>query len=205
MQDVFFRVCTELAVESFLVSTVDDTTAYASLDAYSKLVMLLLRLTPAEQTTVKTVMLGRVLSALVKVLLRDHDDRGKAFDQRPYQRLLDTWLVELHAPEQQLTFDATNPPLITFGNLFVMLSPSRVPGFTFAWLELISHRMFMPKLLLSKSQKLWPFMMRLLVELLHFLDPHLRAADMSEPLRALYKVTTLSILLSHFFLPVLKY
>jgi len=33
------------------------------------------------------------------------------------------------------------------------VQPSYVPAFSFAWLELISHRMLMPKLLLSKSHK----------------------------------------------------
>ncbi len=39
-------------------------------------------------------------------------------------------------------------------------------------MELIFHSLFMPKLLLSKSQKGWPFFKRLLVELLRFLEPY---------------------------------
>lgn len=35
----------------------------------------------------------------------------------------------------------------------MLLQPERLPGFAFAWLELISHRAFVPKLLLSKGQK----------------------------------------------------
>ncbi len=70
-----------------------------------------------------------------------------------------------------------------------MLQPSRLPGFSFAWLELISHRMFMPKLLLTKAQKGWPLFQRLLVELFKFLEPYLRSAELSEPIRMLYKGT----------------
>jgi CCR4-NOT transcription complex subunit 1 len=65
----------------------------------------------------------------------------------------------------------------------------RLPGFAFAWLELISHRMFMPKLLLTKAQKGWPLFQRLLVELFKFLEPYLRNAELSDPIRMLYKGT----------------
>jgi len=49
--------------------------------------------------------------------------------------------------------------------------------------------MFMPKLLLAKSQKGWPLFQRLLVELFKFLEPYLRNAELSEPIRMLYKGT----------------
>ena len=38
-------------------------------------------------------------------------------------------------------------------NAFQMLQPLKVPGFCLSWLELVSHRLFMPKLLISKGQK----------------------------------------------------
>jgi CCR4-NOT transcription complex subunit 1 len=69
------------------------------------------------------------------------------------------------------------------------LQPLDVPGFSFAWLELISRRTFMPKLLLSNSQKGWPLFQRLLVALFRFMEPYLRNADLSEPVRLLYKGT----------------
>jgi CCR4-NOT transcription complex subunit 1 len=69
------------------------------------------------------------------------------------------------------------------------LQPLQVPGWSFAWLELISHRMFMPKLLMSNSQKGWPLFQRLLVALFKFMEPYLRNADVSDPVRLLYKGT----------------
>ncbi|MCO5574806.1 hypothetical protein L7F22_028599 [Adiantum nelumboides] len=71
----------------------------------------------------------------------------------------------------------------------MQLHPLRVPGWSFAWLELISHRMFMPKLMLSNSQKGWPLIQRLLVALFKFMEPYLRNADLSDPVRTLYKGT----------------
>jgi CCR4-NOT transcription complex subunit 1 len=49
--------------------------------------------------------------------------------------------------------------------------------------------MFMPKLLLTKAQKGWPLFQRLLTELFKFLEPYLRNAELSEPIRMLYKGT----------------
>ena len=46
--------------------------------------------------------------------------------------------------------------LSAFCSDFQALQPARLPAFAFGWTELISHRMFMPKLLLAKGQKGWP-------------------------------------------------
>lgn len=56
---------------------------------------------------------------------------------------------------------------------------------SFAWLELVSHRSFMPKLLSLNGQKGWPYVQRLLVDLLQFLEPFLRNAELRGPVCAL--------------------
>merc|ERR1719331_2430268 len=47
--------------------------------------------------------------------------------------------------------------------------------------------MFMPKLLLAKAQKGWPHLQRLLVDLIKFLQPYLSGAELSSPVRMLYR------------------
>lgn len=64
--------------------------------------------------------------------------------------------------------------MAAFASAFHALQPAVCPGFAFAWLELISHRAFMPNLLLVKQNKGWTLMHRLLVDLLIFMEPHLR-------------------------------
>ena len=68
------------------------------------------------------------------------------------------------------------------------LQPLHVPGFAFAWLDLMSHRNLMPKLLLAPSHKGWPAFQRLLLALLRFLEPYLRNAELTDAVRLLYKV-----------------
>ncbi|GLJ34967.1 hypothetical protein SUGI_0703690 [Cryptomeria japonica] len=79
--------------------------------------------------------------------------------------------------------------LTAFANAFHSLQPLRVPGWSFDWLELICHRSFMSKLLLSNNQKGWPFFQRLFVDLFKFMEPYLRNAELSYPVRLLYKGT----------------
>ena len=83
---------------------------------------------------------------------------------------------------------------------FNALQPLRIPAFAFAWLELISYRGFMPKLLQWPRQKGWPHQLRLLVGLLRFLEPYLVAQRMTDPIRLLYKGTlrTFLVLLHDF-------
>lgn len=74
------------------------------------------------------------------------------------------------------------------------LRPENVPGFTFAWLDLISHRMFLPKLMLAEDGKGWPMMQQLVVDLLETLKPYLETAKLTRAIRLLYK-STLRVLL----------
>lgn len=63
------------------------------------------------------------------------------------------------------------------------------PGFTFGWLSLISHRSFMPKLLLAEGAKGWPLFQKLLVSLFRFLVPFLSGGELRDTTRTLYKGT----------------
>merc|ERR1712023_559885 len=103
------------------------------------------------------VLLSKVLSVVGRVLSRDMQDvsAAGATNQRAFFRLFVNWLFDLNAPDPSL--DSINFQVLTaFSNTFHTLQPSRLPSFAFAWMELISHRMFMPKLLLAKNQKGWP-------------------------------------------------
>ncbi|CAN0526865.1 unnamed protein product, partial [Ectocarpus sp. 12 AP-2014] len=95
------------------------------------------------------------------------------FDQRPYFRIFLDLVEEMNKPDRQL--DNTNlQVLAAFTSAFHALQPAVCPGFAFSWLELVSHRSFMPKLLLVKQNKGWSYMHRLLIDLLIFMEPHLR-------------------------------
>jgi CCR4-NOT transcription complex subunit 1 len=99
-------------------------------------------------------------------------------------------LLELNQPEPVL--EAINFQVLqTFSTVFHALKPSRAPGFAYAWLELISHRLFMSKLLLNTpQQKGWVLFQQLLIDLFKFLAPFLRNAELAKQTHLLYKVNT---------------
>ena len=137
---------------------------------------------PAAQVAYLT----RVLSLLIQRIVKSHERAPHDFNQRAFLRVFGSLLFELLAPDPAL--DAIQPRVLSaFGAAFLALQPSRLPGLAFAWLELISHRMFMPKLLLTKGQRGWPHMQRLLIALFTFLHPYLSAGELSAPTRALYR------------------
>lgn len=61
--------------------------------------------------------------------------------------------------------------------------------FSFGWLELISHRVFLSNLLLLKAQKGWEIAHQLLVDLFLFLEPHLRKNELTDAVKEFYKGT----------------
>lgn len=70
--------------------------------------------------------------------------------------------------------------LAAFAAVFYAVRPERVPGFAFAWLELVSHRLLLPPLLQISNQRGWPLAHRLVYAMLRFIYPALRRAEMNE-------------------------
>ncbi|KAH7284495.1 hypothetical protein KP509_34G056500 [Ceratopteris richardii] len=197
--DRFFRIWMELAVAHCLntetqipitsgLAFQQQGISFVAIDAYARLIVLLVKYYGVDPLMTKINLLNKVLSVTVRVIQKVADEKKANFYPRPYFRLFVMLLLEFNSPDPQL--EASNFQILTsFANAFMQLHPLRVPGWSFAWLELISHRMFMPKLMLSNSQKGWPFIQRLLVALFKFMEPFLRNADLSDPVRTLYKGT----------------
>lgn len=166
MEDVsslFYRVCIEASVEHAIKFKMlpgqSPSLAYQPMDAFSKLIICLVQVqggTEGQPTTTtadqQLSQFTRALSVAVLVMSQYHELRGQHFDQRPFLRLLTCILTDLHAVEQQI--EPLYLALLTaFSNTLYTLQPTHFPGFTFAWLQLISHRLFMPQLLLAENQK----------------------------------------------------
>jgi CCR4-NOT transcription complex subunit 1 len=204
-----FRILTELAVAHCLGSEpaappstpgAPPVLNFAAVDAYGRLASALARhygeATGAPPRAAgggappRAAVLTRALEAAVAVLLRDQDERGGAFNPRPYFRLFSGWLAELAAPDPGLDLLAL-PVLGALGRALLAVQPLRAPGFAFAWLELVSHRALLPRLAGAGGPPGpapgWPLLARLLTGCLRFLEPRLRAAELPEPVRVLYR------------------
>ena len=79
--------------------------------------------------------------------------------------------------------------LTAFSYALHVLRPSKAPGFAYAWLELISNRIFIARMLhLTPQQKAWAMYAQLLIDQFRFLAPFLRNAELTKPVQLLYKV-----------------
>ncbi|VAI11401.1 unnamed protein product [Triticum turgidum subsp. durum] len=194
----FFRILTELAVAHSLVSEQINAPgglsqqsshiSYFPIDSYSKLVSVVIKNCSVEIGPNKGSLLPKILSVTIRVIQKDAEEKKASFNPRPYFRLFINWLNDLSNSE--LHHDGANfQVLAAFANAFHVLQPSRIPSLSFAWLELVSHRTFMARLLTGNSQKGWPFFQRLLIDLFKFMEPYLRTADLLEPVHLMYKGT----------------
>ncbi|CAH1107243.1 unnamed protein product [Psylliodes chrysocephalus] len=195
----FFRLSTQLCVETVYRILAEKTTTnvsllrpkcYHTLDAFVRLVALLVKHSgDANNTTTKIHLLNKVLGIVAGCLLQDHDTRTTEFQQLPYQRIFTMLFLELNAPEPVL--EALNYHILNaYCHTLHILRPSKAAGFCYAWLELVSHRAFMGRMLASSpQQKCWPMYAQLLIDLFKYLAPFLRNAELAKPVTMLYKGT----------------
>ncbi|KAL0866576.1 hypothetical protein Bca101_045694 [Brassica carinata] len=195
----FFRILLEISVAHCISSEEFSSGAVQSpqqaqgpsfliIDIYAKLVFSILKYFPEQESSSKFFLLSEIMAVTVRSIQKDADDKKASLNPRPYFRLFINWLLDLCSLDPG-TDGANFQVLTAFANAFHALQPLKIPAFSFAWLELVSHRSFMPKLLTINGQKGWPYVQRLLVDLLQFLEPFLRNAELGGPVNFLYKGT----------------
>ncbi|KAJ7950880.1 putative CCR4-NOT transcription complex protein [Quillaja saponaria] len=196
MTERFFRILTEVSVSHCLSSEVINSgslqspqmqaLSFLAIDIYAKLVFSILK--PMQQGSSKLHLLSKILAVTVRFIQKDAEEKKASFNQRPYFRLFINWLLDLGSLEPVID-GAILQILTVFANAFHNLQPLKVPAFSFAWLELISHRSFMPKMLTGNGHKGWTYIQRLLINLFQFMEPFLRNAELGVPVHFLYKGT----------------
>lgn len=194
----FFKLSTQMCVDLCYRALSETTTApsimrakcFHSLDAFVRLVALLVKHSgDATNTHTKINLLNKVLGIVAGVLLQDHEIRGTDFQQLPYHRIFIMLFLELCAPEPVL--EAVNYQVLTaFCHTLHILRPAKASGFCYAWLELVSHRVFIGRMLaITPQQKCWGMYAQLLIDLFKYLAPYLRNAELAKPVTSLYKGT----------------
>ncbi|KAI8976852.1 CCR4-Not complex component, Not1-domain-containing protein [Pilobolus umbonatus] len=196
---IFYRVCIELSIDHAIkfktMSGQSTSLAYQPIEAFSKLLTTMLKIPLAEDqpSNYHVMMFAEVLSIIVLCISHHHELRRQHFDQRPFLRLFTSILSDLHSIAQFIQ-PIYMPLLFSLSTTLHTLQPNYYPAFTFAWIQLISHRFFMPQLLLADDQKGWPHFEKLLVSLFVFLEPYLSNVELNDTTRLLYR-GTLRILL----------
>lgn len=160
------------------------------IDAFVHLIALLVRHSgESGNPTTKINLLNKVLGIVLGILLQDQEVHGVAFQQLGYHRFFVMLFLELSSPDAVL--ESLMHSIVTaFSHTYHLLNPSLAPGFCYAWLELISHRVFIGRILAQiPQQKGWPLYAQLLLDLFKYLAPFLRNAELAKPVQMLYKGT----------------
>ncbi|XP_043234309.1 CCR4-NOT transcription complex subunit 1-like isoform X1 [Amphibalanus amphitrite] len=193
----FFRHATQMCVD-MCYRTLNDQAAmtptmvrnkcFRTLDAFVRLIALLVKHSGESPNAVSKInLLNKVLGIVTGVLLQDHEIRKTEFQQLPYHRIFIMLLLELNAPDPVL--EAINFQVLTaFCNVLHILRPEKAPAFAYAWLDIVSHRVFIGRMLaVTPQHKGWGPYAQLLIDLFNFLSPFLRNAELAKPITILYR------------------
>ncbi|KAJ2545164.1 CCR4-NOT core subunit cdc39 [Coemansia sp. RSA 1853] len=188
VEAAFFRACVEAALAFYDQS--GGRGGFQVADALVKLVVFVTRLGGRDgQARLQTVRM--FLSSVTLVIVDIHETRPEAFSayQRPFFRLLSGILGEAHAAfraEEPWCGEQTLHAIVALlGESLRLLDPGLVPGFSFVWLMLASHRFFLPRLVETHAG--WPLAAELLERQLRFLEPFVEADQVGEPVKLLYR------------------
>ena len=197
----FLRLSTAIVIDAVLKSSSQGadgkkTLNHSFVDMYSRLLVILFRhmnnggsneAVAAQRLGVLNKIIGTVVRCMMWHFEKKKQE-GAAWDQRPWFRLLMNLLVDINKPDPSLE-NIRLGILSVFGSAFHVCQPLVMPGFAFAWLELISHRHFLPNLMLAKGEKGWHIAHQLFVDHFLFLEPYLAQVELTEPIKKLYEGT----------------
>ncbi|KAF2133367.1 Not1-domain-containing protein [Dothidotthia symphoricarpi CBS 119687] len=175
----FIRSCVDASVDSYErehalpygAGNLDVATV--KVDALGKLIVDLVVYQGEQDEAVKESKaryLDQILVVVVLVLCNHHNTRGDAFNQKVFFRLFSAILFRLNEAVKDSTLaDQKADVFLGVARALLILQPSHFPRFTFAWLTLVSHRIFIPALLEEpQKDERWDVYARLIETLLVF-------------------------------------
>ncbi|KAI5950268.1 CDC39 [Candida jiufengensis] len=143
--------------------------AYLSVDALAILAIKIILVIDSEEQALQY--LRKIISVISLNLINEHEDNKTTWNERAYFRFYSS-LLSAWNDSSILDEDATKSLDVEFyefmGQIFNSLQPLVFPGFTFAWISLISHRLFLPKILELPDKVGFGIAVKLLSSLLKF-------------------------------------
>ena len=158
---VFIRLCIDYSAETLEREeqlTADPGDMYFTIDALAKLLVLLVKNQGESYGAVKgnkPLYMNSLLSLIILILNNHHVVRGEQFNQRMFFRLFSTMLYDWYDFGRVDNSEDKEMALV-FAENFLLLEPHSFPAFTYGWLNLISHRVFMPAILKLSDDEVSP-------------------------------------------------
>lgn len=197
----FLRLSTIVVIDAVLKSSTtaadgSKTLNHSFVDMYSRLLVILFRHmnsggssehVGAQRLGVLNKILGSICRSMMWHFEKKKTERT-AWDQRPWFRLLMNLIMDINKPDP--AFESIRLGILSvFGAALHVCQPLAMPGFAFAWLELVSHRHFLPNLMLFPEEKGWHIAHHLLMDHFLFMEPYLSRVELTPPVKKLYEGT----------------
>lgn len=216
----FLRTCIEISVAEYEAMETEmrirDTRAeqgYISVDALAKLIVTLVKHRVEGSSNISQPDLLRSILSLIIVLFNHYyETTGENFPQKLFFRLFSTMLYEFKVAQSELEghnenilfalryvliFDIVVLYTYCYRDCFLVLRPAHFPAFTLCWMTIVSHRFFMPQLLLLPNQAGWPEFVTILETMLEYLGTLLNQKDLPMVVRILYRGVLRTVLILH--------
>ncbi|KAL8732911.1 MAG: hypothetical protein Q9166_002512 [cf. Caloplaca sp. 2 TL-2023] len=194
---LFLRICIDSAVDTYEHDEgVGAMDAYAPVDGLAKLIVLLVKHQGEADGAVKASKAGymdSLLSLVILILNNHHVMRGEQFNQRVFFRLFSSVLCEWN----DLARQHDREMILVFADAFLMLQPRYLPAFTYSWLMLVSHRMFMPALLKLPDDEGWDPYTNIMVAMFTYIGDMVRPPMAMSFAKDLYRGTLRILLVLH--------
>lgn len=159
-----------------------------ALDALAKLFSAIIQSSAGGEMKARLAYTQRLLSVISFVLIDHHEKNGENFDEQPYFRFFSSLFYELNLVEAEEP-DFSAELYILIADIFKTLQPFAVPGFAFAWMSLISHRYYLPKLLELPEKRGWSHIVDFLCELLDFEGTYAQGKNFPKAITVMYQGT----------------
>lgn len=203
---LFLRICIDFSVkrmEEVAHAGGSTTQAYSATDALAQLIMRMVAQSGErfeDNHEGKAAYFESLMSFILLVLNHHHVSRGPAFSQHVFFRLFSTIMHEMSQLTLQFTEVEQKDIYVKFGEALLKLQPAQYAGFAFAWLNLVSHRQFMPHLLNLESLDTEELLVQLIEALMQYLGQLLKQLHVTPVAKDLYNgALKLLVVLHHDF------
>ena len=201
----FFRACIEMSASYFERTSNtawgSQDAPYVYVDALAKLMAFLVVYqapVDVEQQVNKPKTLEAIVRLVILVMNDHHNKQRERWNGRVYFRLFSSLLCELHAARQHLGPQQEQEVTHVFALALQVMQPKYFSGFTYSWLALLSHRLFVPALLggNARSNGGWEAFTKLLNTLFTTLEDLLAVSE-TPVIQDFYRGVTRFVLMLH--------
>ncbi|KAK4119530.1 Not1-domain-containing protein [Parathielavia appendiculata] len=203
---LFTRQALDRSVERFeqcIQSGGGLTEAYQAIEALVKMVMIFVKAHLDDENKNQSdgvAFFDSILSLGVLVLSNHHVKREESFNQRVFFRFFSLILHEVADLTGHLTESDHQRIVLKFAARLYDLRLTLYPGFIFGWIDLLTHRSFLPMILRLPEEAGWEPFTRLLTQFFSYVGDLLKPFDVSTLAKGLYHgVLRLLVVLHHDF------